>query len=242
MATINVQPATALDRCATSAGNPVSPERIGATTALMNKEIGQQKQGRRPRGDGMPEKPTTPGNTCPDSTSGIQEVASLPAIACAKAVWKKMVGTNPSIEHDIFPLARIIDSYMTPNEQVRRNSAAPERRCDMGEDALPAAGSPSRSISLLARIMRVIRDTPRITKSDMCHGEPHFYNILDYDRMEAEIGALLSNAELSNAILQTFDIINRSSPHGPEITRAREHWLAFLAERERRLSNDSGGE
>jgi hypothetical protein len=49
---------------------------------------------------------------------------------------------------------------------------------------------------------------------------------------------LLDNSELSAAILQTFDIINRSSPTGPEITRAREHWNALLAERERRLSND----
>jgi hypothetical protein len=48
---------------------------------------------------------------------------------------------------------------------------------------------------------------------------------------------LLDNSELSAAILQTFDIINRSSPNGPEITRAREHWIALLAERERRLSN-----
>jgi hypothetical protein len=65
----------------------------------------------------------------------------------------------------------------------------------MGEDALPAAGSTSRSMHLL------------------------------------------DNSELSDAILQTFDIINRSSPQGPEITRAREHWWALLAERERRLSN-----
>ena len=67
----------------------------------------------------------------------------------------------------------------------------------MGEDALPAAGSTSRSMHLL------------------------------------------DNSELSDAILQTFDIINRSSPNGPEITRAREHWYALLTERERRLSNVS---
>ena len=66
----------------------------------------------------------------------------------------------------------------------------------MTTETTPAAGEPSRSISLLDSIMCVIRGTPYLDKRYMCHGEPHFYSVPDYDRMEAEIAALLSNAGL----------------------------------------------
>ncbi len=49
---------------------------------------------------------------------------------------------------------------------------------------------------------------------------------------------VLSNSELSDAITQTFEIISRASPDGPEIRHARAHWCVLLAERERRLYGD----
>jgi hypothetical protein len=51
--------------------------------------------------------------------------------------------------------------------------------------------------------------------------------------------SLLDNRELSDAIVQTFSLLGKCTPHGPEQTRLREHWWALLSERERRLSNAS---
>lgn len=45
----------------------------------------------------------------------------------------------------------------------------------------------------------------------------------------------LDNSELSVAIEQTFDLINKSTPMGPEISRVRWHFNALLIERESRL-------
>jgi hypothetical protein len=44
----------------------------------------------------------------------------------------------------------------------------------------------------------------------------------------------LSNAELSEAIAQTFDLMMRCAPNGPDMTRTRAHYERLLAERERR--------
>ena len=51
--------------------------------------------------------------------------------------------------------------------------------------------------------------------------------------------SLLDNQELSHAIVQTFNLLGRCTPNGPEQTRLREHWWALLSERERRLSSAS---
>ena len=50
--------------------------------------------------------------------------------------------------------------------------------------------------------------------------------------------SLLDNRELSDAIVQTFSMLGKCTPNGPEQKRLREHWWELLAERERRLSND----
>ena len=49
--------------------------------------------------------------------------------------------------------------------------------------------------------------------------------------------SLLDNRELSDAILQTFSLLGKCTPNGPEQKRLREHWWSLLSERERRLSN-----
>jgi hypothetical protein len=51
-------------------------------------------------------------------------------------------------------------------------------------------------------------------------------------------GSLLDNRELSDAIVQTFSLLGKCTPSGPEQGRLREHWRALLFERERRLSNN----
>jgi len=48
---------------------------------------------------------------------------------------------------------------------------------------------------------------------------------------------LLDNDQLNEAINDTFAIIYKCVPDGPEQRRIREHWWSLLAERERRLSN-----
>lgn len=47
--------------------------------------------------------------------------------------------------------------------------------------------------------------------------------------------SLLNNRELSDAIMQTFELMNHCAPCGPEIERARKHWCILLSERESRL-------
>lgn len=42
----------------------------------------------------------------------IHEIASAPAIACARRLWADSVGTKPFDDIDIFPVAKIIDQYM----------------------------------------------------------------------------------------------------------------------------------
>ena len=66
----------------------------------------------------------------------------------------------------------------------------------MGEDALQAAGSTSRSMHLL------------------------------------------DNEELSHAIVQTFNLLGRCSPHSDEMKLTIAHYDRLLTEREARLSND----
>ena len=65
----------------------------------------------------------------------------------------------------------------------------------MEENALPAAGSTSRSMHLL------------------------------------------DNSELSFAIVQTFNLVGRCSPHSDEMKRTQAHYDRLLTEREARLSN-----
>jgi hypothetical protein len=50
--------------------------------------------------------------------------------------------------------------------------------------------------------------------------------------------SLLDNEELSHAIVQTFNLLGRCSPHSDEMKRTQAHYDRLLTEREARLSND----
>ena len=43
------------------------------------------------------------------------------------------------------------------------------------------------------RIMAVIKDTPTISDSLMCHGQVHCYQVTDHETIEAEIRKILSS-------------------------------------------------
>ena len=62
----------------------------------------------------------------------------------------------------------------------------------MTERSEPSGVTEVASDDLLSSIMRVVRETPKIEKSEMCHGEPHWWSVTDYKTIEDEIGKLLN--------------------------------------------------
>lgn len=65
-----------------------------------------------------------------------------------------------------------------------------------------AAGSASRSKHLLDTLHHALQNCTGWSYHNPVnddHGEPHFYSVPDYDSIEAQIAALLSNKMLSNS-------------------------------------------
>lgn len=46
---------------------------------------------------------------------------------------------------------------------------------------------------LIERIIKVFRDTPKIHREYICHGEPHIYAIPDYDTIREKLIVILED-------------------------------------------------